>query len=67
METKDISRDELKEIMKEAVTSVLTERKDLLEDAMAEAILDMNLGMAMEEADTEEYVPEESILAKLRA
>ena len=67
MEAKDISRDELKEIMKEAVTTVLTERKDLLEDAVSEAILDMKFGMAMEEADTGEYVPEESILDKLRA
>jgi len=51
--------------MKEAVTAVLTERKDLLEDAVSEAILDMKLGLAMEEADSGEYVSEESILSKL--
>jgi len=28
MENKDLTKDELKEIMKEAVTAVLTERKD---------------------------------------
>jgi len=61
-----ISRDELKEIMKEAVTSVLTERKDLLEDAVSESILDMKLALAMEEADTGEHVSEESVLSKLR-
>ena len=67
METKDISKNELREIIKEAVTAVLTERKDLLEDAVSEAILDMKLGMAMEEADSGEYVSEESILKKLKA
>ena len=65
METNGISRDELKKIMKEAVASVLIERKDLLEDAVSEAILDMKLGLAMEEADTGEYVSEETILSKL--
>lgn len=67
METKEISREELKEIMKEAVTAVLTERKDLLEDAVSEAVLDMKLGLAMEEADSGEYASEESVLSKLKA
>ena len=67
MEIKDFSRNDLREIMKEAVTEVLTERKDLLEEAVSEAILDMKLGLAMEKADTGEYVSEESVLAKLKA
>ncbi len=67
METKEISKNELREIIKEAVTAVLTERKDLLEDAVSEAILDMKLGLAMEEADTSDYVSEESVFAKLKA
>ncbi|HKL81468.1 MAG TPA: hypothetical protein VJ879_03055 [Desulfobacter sp.] len=66
MGQKEISKDELREIMKEAVTAVLTERKDLLEEAVSEAILDMKLGVAMEEADTGEYVSEESILSRLK-
>jgi len=45
--------------------SVLTERKDLLEDAVSEAILDMKMGLAMEEGDTGEYVPETEALSKL--
>jgi hypothetical protein len=65
METEGISRTELKELMKQALISVLTERKDLLEDAVSEAILDMKLGVAMEEGDTGEYVQETEILAKL--
>ena len=45
--------------------SVLAERKDLLEDAVSEAILDMKLGLAIEEGDTGEYVPESEVLSKL--
>ena len=65
METTEISKTELKKLMKEAIVSVLTERKDLLEDAVAEAILDMKLALAIEEGDTGEYVSEEKILSKL--
>lgn len=60
-----ISKDELKGLMKETIISVLTERKDLLEEAVSEAILDMKLAMAIEEGDTGEYVSEESIMSKL--
>ncbi|KPK44429.1 MAG: hypothetical protein AMK74_05200 [Nitrospira bacterium SM23_35] len=65
METNGISKAELKELMKEAMISVLTERKDLLEDAVSEAILDMKLGLAMEEGDTKEYVTETEVFSKL--
>jgi len=65
METQGISKTELKQLMKEAMISVLTERKDLLEDAVSEAILDMKLGLAMEEGDRGEYVPESEVLSKL--
>ena len=51
--------------MKEAVISVLTERNDLLEDAVSEAILDMKLGLAIEEGDTGDYASESDILSKL--
>jgi hypothetical protein len=66
METQGISKAELKELMKEAIISALTERKDLLEDAVSEAILDMKLGLAIEEGDTGEYVAEESVISKLQ-
>ena len=65
MEAQNISKRELRELMKEALISVLTERKDLLEDAVSEAILDMKLGLAMEEGDTGEYVPESEVISKL--
>lgn len=65
MELHGISKIELKKMMKEAMISVLTERKDLLEDAVSEAFLDMKLGLAIEEGDTGEYVPELEVLSKL--
>ncbi len=65
METLIISKTELKKLMKEAMISALTERKDLLEGAVSEAILDMKLGLATEEGDTGEYVSESEILSKL--
>jgi hypothetical protein len=65
METSNISKTEIRELVKEALVSVLTERKDLLEDAVAEAILDMKLAVAMEESDTGEYESEEIIFSKL--
>ena len=65
MELHGISKIELKKMMKEAMISVLAERKDLLEDAVSQAILDMKLGLAIEEGDTGEYVPESEVLSKL--
>lgn len=65
MDTKEISKAELKELVKETIVSVLTERTDLFENAVSEAILDMKLGLAIEEGDTGEYVPESEILDKL--
>lgn len=65
MELHGISKIELKKMMKEAMISALAERKDLLEDAVSEAILDMKLGLAIEEGDTGEYVPESEVLSKL--
>jgi hypothetical protein len=66
METDRISRSELKELIKEAIVSTLVERSDLLEQAVAEAILDMKFGQAMEEGDTGEYSDEETVLSLLR-
>ncbi len=62
-----ISKGELEGIVKRAVASVLEERKDLLEEAVSEAILDMKLALAIEEGDVGDYVPEEEIMKKLRS
>jgi hypothetical protein len=66
MESMHVSKSELKKLIEEAMINVLIERKDLLEDAVAEAIIDMNLALSIEAGDTGEYVSEKEILAKLR-
>jgi hypothetical protein len=61
MTTLDMNKSELEQLIKRAIISTLTERSDLLENAVAEAILDMKLGLAIEEGDTGEYVDEKQI------
>jgi len=65
MELQGISGTELRELIKQAVIGALTERKDLLEDAVSEAILDFKLGIAIEDGDTGEYVCETEIFSKV--
>ncbi len=65
MESITVYRDELKKLMREVFIDVLTERKDLIEDAVIEAIEDIGLGMAMEEGRTGEYVDADEFLRKL--
>ena len=47
--------------MKETFIEVLTERKDLLEDAFLEIIEDIWMAKAMEKGRTGNYVPEKEI------
>jgi lipoate-protein ligase B len=65
METIAMSRNELRRLMRETFIDVLTDRKDLIEDAVIEAIEDIGLGVAMEEGRTGEYVDEDEFIAKL--
>ena len=65
METVAMSRDEIKKLMKEAFIDVLTDRKDLIEDAVIEAIEDIGLGVAMEEGRTGEYMDHREFIRKL--
>lgn len=65
MEAIAMGRAEFKKLMREAFIDVLTERKDLIEDAVIEAIEDIGLGIAMEEGRTGEYVDEDEFMAKL--
>jgi len=62
----NMSESELEQLIKRAIISTLTERSDLLENAVTEAILDMKLGLAIEEGDTGEYVDEKQISSLLR-
>jgi hypothetical protein len=66
METHEISKTEMRKLMKEAMISALIERRDILEEAVSDAILDMKLGLAIEEGDTGEYVSESEIFSKLK-
>ena len=65
MASLNMSENELKELIREAIISTLTERSDLLENAVTEAILDMKLGLAIEEEDTGEYADESQIISQL--
>jgi len=65
MGTHNISKSELRELIKEAIISTFTERSDILEKAVSEAILDMKLALAIEEGDTGEYIDEKLIISKL--
>jgi lipoate-protein ligase B len=65
METITMSRNEIKRLMKETFIDVLTDRKDLIEDAVIEAIEDIGLGVAMEEGRTGEYVDKDEFMRKL--
>jgi lipoate-protein ligase B len=65
METIAMSRNEFKKLMRDTFIDVLTDRKDLIEDAVIEAIEDIGLGVAMEEGRTGEYVDEDEFMAKL--
>ena len=61
MDTLNMTETELEKLIKRAIINTLTERSDLLENAVAEAILDMKLGLAIEEGDTGTYVDEKKI------
>jgi len=65
MNLQTVSGTDIKELVKQAVITALTERKDLLEDAVSEAILNFKMGIAIEDGDTGEYVYETEIFSKL--
>jgi len=65
MNTVTIKSNELRKIMRETFIDVLTERKDLIENAVIEAIEDIGLGIAMEEGQTGEYIDAKEFIKKL--
>jgi hypothetical protein len=67
METITPNRKELKKIMRETFIDVLTNRRDLIEDALLEAIEDVGLAKAMEVGRRGEYVDAKKFLKKLDA
>jgi lipoate-protein ligase B len=65
MNTVTIKSNELRKMMRETFIDVLTERKDLIENAVIEAIEDIGLGIAMEEGRTGEYIDAKEFIKKL--
>ncbi len=65
METITINNQALKKLMQEAFIDVLTNRSDLVEDAVIQAIEDIGLGIAMNEGKTGEVIDSRAFLQKL--
>ena len=66
MATLNLTESELEKLIKRAIISTLTEKSDLLENAVTEGILEMKLGLAIEEGDTGEYADEKQISSLIR-
>jgi len=67
METINISRNELKKIIRETFVDVLNERKDIIGHAVVEAIEDFGLAGAIIKERTGEYIGTESFKKKLES
>jgi len=65
MSTITADREELKKIIREACEDVLTDRSDLIEDAVIEAIEDIGMGRAIEEGKKKDYIDKEEFMKKL--
>lgn len=69
MEEVTFNKNELLElirgIFKETLIEVLTQRRDLLEDAMLEAFEDIGLVRAIEDGKTGEYMSKDEFLKKV--
>ena len=63
----EMSLDEgrIKELMKEAVLEVLEERRDLIYDALAEAMEDFALAKAIQEGESSESVTRKQVFQTL--
>lgn len=60
-----VEEERLKELFKTAIVEVLEERKDLVVDLLGEALEDIALGRAIQEAEGDERVGQAEILAIL--
>ena len=65
MDTMQVNREELKRIIRETFEDVLNERKDLISDAVVEAIEDIGLARAIERGRKGEYIDTELFKKKL--
>jgi DNA polymerase III alpha subunit len=60
MET-SINQEQLKDLIKAALTEVLEERRDLLHEAVEEAFEDVALARAIEESEATELIEREEV------
>lgn len=67
MGTITINSDDLKKLIRETFIDVLTARKDLIEDAVVDAIEDIGLGRAMEEGRTGEYIDSKEFIEDIKS
>ena len=58
---------ETKEIIKEVLIELLSERKDIFYDLIVEAVEDIALGKAIEKGRNNKFVSEEDVMAVLEA
>jgi lipoate-protein ligase B len=65
METITMSPNEFRKLLRETFIYVLTHRKDLIEEAVIEAMEDIGLGVAMEQGRTGEYIDRSAFTKKL--
>jgi hypothetical protein len=67
METITINRKELKKIIRETFEDVLSNSKDLISEALIEAIEDIGLAKAIESGKTGQYIDLSEFQKKLRS
>lgn len=65
METITITTDDFKELMRQTMIDILTEHKDLIENAVVEALEDIGLCIAIQEGKTGEYVDNQYFMSQL--
>jgi hypothetical protein len=56
-----LNQNQLKDLIKAALTEVLEERQDLLQEAIAQALEDMALARAIEEGENSELIKREEV------
>lgn len=65
METITINRKELKKIIRETFEDVLSDSKDLISEALLEAMEDIGLAKAMESGKTGQYLDNKEFMQSL--
>ncbi len=62
-----INSEELKHIIEDALINVLLKRKDIIEDAVIDALEDFGLSVAIEEGKSNEFIDKDAFLNELNS